>query len=127
LFSDIESLSDNFKNDFIDQDLPLRKHRLRLLTFYLQNLIDTITLAKIYVFNSKILNNDDIMEILKHEQKPVIIADLMDISVFKIALHKELLIIYIKYPITKNRCEIYHAKAISQIVGKIELSNQVVL
>jgi len=36
------------------------------------------------------------MEILKHEQKPVIIADLIDISVFKIALHKELVIIYIK-------------------------------
>jgi len=43
------------------------------------------------------------MEILKHEQNPVIIADLMDISVFKIALHKGLLIIYIKYPKIKNR------------------------
>jgi len=47
------------------------------------------------------------MEILKHEQKPVIITDLMDISVFKIAMHKELVIIYIKYQIIKNRCEIY--------------------
>jgi len=69
----------------------LRKHRLRLLTFDLQNLIDTITLAKIDVFNTKILNNDDIMKILKHKQNPAIIADLMHISVFKIALHKELL------------------------------------
>jgi len=93
LFKERESLFDYFKNVFIDQDLPLRKHRLRLLTFDLQNLSDTITLAKIDVFNTKILNNDDIMEILKHEQKPVIIADLMDISVFKIALHKELVII----------------------------------
>jgi len=66
------------------------------------------------------------MEILKHERKPVIIADLMDISVFKIALHKKLLIIYIKYPIIKNRREIYHARAISQIDGKLVLSNQVV-
>jgi len=95
LFKEMEALSDDFKNVFIDQDLPLRKHRLRLLTFDLQNLIDTITLAKIYVFNTKILSNDDIMEILKHKQKPVIIADLMAISVFKIALHNELLIIYI--------------------------------
>jgi len=103
----------------------LRKHRLRLLTFDLQHLIDTITLTKIDVFNTKILNNDDIMEILKHKQKPVIMADLIDISFFKIALHKKLLIIYMKYPIIKNRCEIYHARAISQIDGKLVLSNQV--
>jgi len=44
-----ESLSDDFKNVFIDQDLPLRKHRVRLLTFDLQHLIDTIKLAKIDV------------------------------------------------------------------------------
>jgi len=65
------------------------------------------------------------MEILKHKQKPVIMADLIDISFFKIALHKKLLIIYMKYPIIKNRCEIYHARAISQIDGKLVLSNQV--
>ncbi len=41
------------------------------------------------------VNNGDIKEILNHQQKPVIIADLMDISVFKILLHKELLIINI--------------------------------
>jgi len=64
------------------------------------------------------------MEILKNEQKPVVISDLMDISVFKITLHKELLIIYIKYPII-NRCEIYHAGAISQIDGKLVSSNHV--
>jgi len=63
LLKEIESLSDDFKNVFIDQDLPLRKHRLRLLTFDLQNIIDTITLAKIDICNTKILNNDDIMEI----------------------------------------------------------------
>jgi len=60
LFNEIESLSEDFKKVFIDQDLPLRKHRLRLLTLDLLNLIDTITLAKIDVFNTKILNNEDI-------------------------------------------------------------------
>jgi len=39
------------------------------------------------------LNNEDIKEILNYQQEPVIIADLMDISVFKIVLHKELLVI----------------------------------
>ncbi len=67
MFKEIKSLSDHFKNIFIDQELPLRKHRLRLLTFDLQNIIDTITLAKIDLFNTKILNNEDIKEILDHE------------------------------------------------------------
>jgi len=96
-----------------------------LITFDPQKLIDTITLAKIDVFNTKLLNNKDIKEILKQEQKSVIIADLMDISVFKIELHKELLIIYIKYPIIKNRCEICNARSISQSEGKLLISNQV--
>ncbi len=55
LFKEIKSLSDHFKNIFIDQELPLRKHRLRLLTFDLQNIIDTITLAKIDLFNLYLL------------------------------------------------------------------------
>lgn len=57
--------------------------------------IDTIALAKIDVYNTKMLNNEDIKEILNPQQEPVIIADSMDICVFKIALHKELVIIYI--------------------------------
>jgi len=67
LFKEIESLSEDFKQVFIHQDLPLRKHLLLLLT----------TSAKVDVFNTKILNNENINEILKHEQKPVMIADLI--------------------------------------------------
>jgi len=60
LFNEIKSLSDHFKHIFIDQELPLRKHRLRLLTFNFQNIINTIILAKIdtsilfYIINNKI-------------------------------------------------------------------------
>jgi len=96
-----------------------------LLTFDLQNLIDTITSAKIDVFNTNILSNEDINKILKHEQKPVIIADSMDISAFKIALHKDVLIIYIKYPIIKDNCEIYNARSISQSDGELLICNPV--
>jgi len=39
--------------------LTTKKDSLRLLAFDLQNLIDTITLAKIDVFNTKILSNED--------------------------------------------------------------------
>jgi len=51
-----------------------------LLTYDLKNLKDTVTLAKMYVFNTQILSADDIQEIYKHENKPVIITDLLDIS-----------------------------------------------
>ncbi len=70
LFEEIKTLSSNLKSVFTSQELPLRKHRLHLITYDLQNLIDTITLAKIDVFNTKILKNDDIEEIYKHELRP---------------------------------------------------------
>jgi len=82
LFKEIESFSEDFKKVFVDQDLPFKKHRLRLLTFDLQSLIGTISLAKMYVFNITNLHNEDIEEILKNEQNPEIITDLMHIFVF---------------------------------------------
>ncbi len=67
------------------------------------NLMDTITLAKTDVFNTKILNAEQIQEIYKHEQKPIVITVILDISTFKIAIHQEFIVIYIKYPIITNR------------------------
>lgn len=46
LFDEVKILSTNLKSVFTSQELPLRKHRLHLITYDLQNLIDTITLAK---------------------------------------------------------------------------------
>jgi len=59
------------------------------------NLMDTITSAKIDVFNTKILNAKEIQNIYKHEQKPVVITDILDISKFKITIHQGLIVIYI--------------------------------
>jgi len=70
-----------------------------LLTYDLMNLMDTITLAQIYVFNTKILNAEEIQEIYKPEQKPVVITDILKISKLKIAIHQELIVIYIIYSI----------------------------
>jgi len=81
------------------------------------NLMDTITLAKIDVFNTTILNNDDIQGTYKHEIRPVTITDLLNISEFKIALHKDLIIIYIKYPIITNRCDVYNSRSISHAIS----------
>lgn len=125
LFNEIKSLSNNLQTVLSNQELPLRKHRLRLLTYDLMNLMDTITLAKIDVFNTKILNAEDIQEIYKHEHKPVVITDILDISKFKIAIHQELIIIYIKYPIITNRCQVYNARSISHDDGKLLIDKQV--
>lgn len=37
--------------------------------------METITLAKLYVVNTKMLSDDDIKDMLNHQQKPVNIAD----------------------------------------------------
>jgi len=57
----IDDSIQNNNNQFVhlqtvlsNQEFPFRKHRLRLLTYDLMNLMDTITLAKIDVFNTKI-------------------------------------------------------------------------
>jgi len=94
LFKEIKTLSENLQTVISNQEFPFRKDRLRLLTYDLMNLMDTITLAKINVFNTKILNAEEIEEIYKHEQKPVVITDILDISKFKIAIHQEIIVIY---------------------------------
>jgi len=73
LFKEIKTPSENLQTVLSNQEFPFRKHRLRLLTYDLMNLMDTITLAKIYVFNTKILNAEEIQEIYRHEQKPLVI------------------------------------------------------
>jgi len=125
LFKEIKTLSDNLQTVLSNQEFPFRKHRLRLLTYDLMNLMDTITLAKIDVFNTKILNAEEIQEIYKHEQKPVVITDILDISKFKIAIHQELIVIYTKYPIITNRCVVYNARSISHNDGKLLIDNHV--
>jgi len=46
LFKEIKTLSENLQTVILNQEFPFRKHHLRLLTYDLMNLMDTITLAK---------------------------------------------------------------------------------
>jgi len=46
LFKEIKTLSENLQTILSNQEFPFRKHRLRILTYDLMNLMDTITLAK---------------------------------------------------------------------------------
>jgi len=121
LFKEIKTLSKNLQTVLSNQEFAFRKHRLRLLTYDLMNLMDTITSAKIDVFSNKILNAEEIQDIYK----PVVITDILDISKFKIAIHQELIIIYIEYPIITNRCEVYNARSISHNDGKLLIDNHV--
>jgi len=47
IFKEIKSLSEKCKTALKDQEISLRKYRVRLLTYGLMNLMDTVTLAKI--------------------------------------------------------------------------------
>jgi len=49
----------------------------------------------------------------------------LDVSKFKIAIHQELIVIYIKYSIITNRCEVYNARSISHNDGKLLVDNHV--
>jgi len=74
---------------------------------------------------TKIINNDDIQKIYKHENRSVIITPLLHISEFKIALHQDLIILHIKYPIFTDRCDVYNSRSISHNDGKLLIDNHV--
>lgn len=98
----------------------------RILTIELTNLINTITLSKIGVLNPNILNIKEINEIIKHEDVNFSISDLIDTSTFKILQNNELIIILVKYPIIKQKCNYFKTLAISGNDGKLILPNNIV-
>ncbi|XP_033241581.1 uncharacterized protein [Drosophila pseudoobscura] len=124
-FKEIELLSNSLKNVVFNEETILRKHRLKLITFDLLNLVDTITLLKVNIFNTKILNKNEIEDIYKHEKHNVELSDLLDIATVKIIRNADLIIIYIKYPQIKDICKFYHARAISQNDGMLVISEKV--
>ncbi len=101
IFQEVQLMTKILNTIVVKKESKVRQHRLQLITLDIQNLIDTITLAKTNILNTKILNEQDIKEIFRHENKPVVLTDLLDISTFKIIKNQDLLIIYIRYPIKK--------------------------
>lgn len=98
----------------------------KLIITELQNMIQTITLAKVGILNPAILNLQDIQEITDHEHESLTLTDLMDVSKFKIIQDKDVIIIYIKYPIIKKNCKLYETRAISQEDGKLLIDKEIV-
>lgn len=102
----------------------MKKQRLKLLSFDLQNQRDAITFSKANILYSKILNNHDVVDIFTDENFNITLIDLMDVSIFSIISHKGLIVYYIKYPIVKHSCKFFHAKAISQTNGKLIIDDK---
>ncbi len=124
IFQEVQLMTKILNTIVVKKESKVRQHRLQLITLDIQNLIDTITLAKANILNTKILNEQDIKEIFRHENKPVVLTDLLDISTFKIIKNQDLLIIYIRYPIINNICSLYTSRAIAQINGKLIIDDK---
>lgn len=125
IFKEIQKVTNLLENLKSDEEFAMKKQRLKLLSFDLQNLRDAITFSKANILYSKILNNHDVADIFTHEKFNITIIDLMDVSIFSIISHKGLIIYYIKYPIVKHSCKFFHAKAISQTNGKLIIDDKV--
>lgn len=101
------------------------KQRNNLIINELHNLIQTIALAKANILNPAILNLKEIKEVISHEHKDLTLTDLLDVSQFKIIQTKDVIAIYIKYPIIQKLCKIYETRAINQYDGKLLLEKQI--
>lgn len=83
------------------------KRRNQLIVNELHNVIHYVTLAKVGILSPMILHLEEIQEITKHENEKVTMVDLLDVSKFKIIQNKDLIIIYIKYPIKERLCKYF--------------------
>lgn len=80
--------------------------RNRAVIMELENLITSITFAKIGVLNSIILNNNEINVVIKNEHfTNLSVADVMSVSKIKIVQYNNIIYFLIRYPIPKFRCK----------------------
>lgn len=80
--------------------------RNRMILMELQNLILSVTLAKINVVNPIILDRDDIKLLMNNEQfTNISISDLMNVSSIKVMLSEQFLYFIIKYPKPEKICK----------------------
>lgn len=120
LFEAINSIKHTVKDELISK-------KCKFIIFELQNLINTLTLAKLKLLNPAILNIEDMNKIVKNEIiETFTLTDLMDISEFKILQKEGIIVIYIKYPVIYENCTLYETRAISQNDGKLVLSKEIV-
>lgn len=100
---------------------------LRLIIEDLREIINAINLSKNEILNTVILNMNDLNKIINTETLPISIADVLDASDFKIIQNKDLILIYIEYPLVTEINKKYIVESINVGDGKLSLPNQVVL
>lgn len=125
IFKEVTKITNLLENIKFNQEILLKKYRLKLLSLDLQNLLDTITFSKANIINPKILNKQDMTNIFNHEAFNITLIDLLDVSSFSIISYQGLIIVFIKYPTINHNCKLYHAKAISQSDGKLFIDDKI--
>lgn len=125
IFNAIKRLSESLHEIENDAQLRLARERNKLIVIELQNIVQTIALAKTGTLNPAILNLEDIKEITQHEHGSMTITDLMDASEFKILQNEEVIVVFIKYPIIIKNCKLFETRAISQQDGKLLIGKEI--
>lgn len=122
LFKTIEKLTSEDNN--IDKEDELI---LKFIIEDLRDIINTINLSKNGILNTVILNIEDLEKIIKTETMPISITDVLDASDFQIIQNKEIIMLYIQYPIVKEINTKYIVESINIGDGKLQIPNQIVL
>lgn len=118
IFDAIKNVKRDIKDDLIAE-------KCNLIILELQNIITTLTLAKLGILNPAILNHNEINKIIKKEKTELTITELIDISKFKIVQNNNVIAIMIEYPILFNRCKLYETRALSQPDGKLIINKEI--
>lgn len=118
IFDAIKSVKRDIKDDLISE-------KCKLIILELQNIVTTLTLAKLGILNPTILNHKEMNKIIEKEQTELTINELIDISKFKIVQNYNIIAIMIEYPILYKKCKFYETRALSRADGKLIINKEI--
>lgn len=89
----------------------------------LEEIINTINLAKTGILNTIALNLDEINQIIKKEIKDAPLMEILEHSEFKILQIKSVYVLLVKYPKIKEKCKLFNIRPVELEGGKLDLEN----
>lgn len=127
LFNIINKLTDQFEtNKEARGNMKIVRKRNRLILTDLTNLIHAISLAKVNILFTGILNLREIRQIMKIEEKRITLTDILDASSFKVVQTQDCVIVYIKYPIINKLCKLYDVRPINNNNTELKIEHEIV-